>query len=394
MKIAYKKMNKAIILILALLIFFSCKEDEKPEWNPPVDPPDTEDSTFFTGMDLSYQPFLENYDFDYKDENGVAINNLLQWVKDNGVNLIRVRLFHTPDPSNAIHSASSLEEVITLCKKIKATGNRIFLDIHYSDKWADPGQQTVPAAWEGLSFELINDSVYAYTKAVLSIMHDKNVFPEIVQIGNETRPGFLWDHGKLWIGDDDDNWPAYTTLVKNALDAISEVENETHMEIKTMIHLDGTDGADNFYQKLKQYKVGYDMIGLSHYHNWHTKDLQELQSVLNQLATNYGKPIMIVETRYPFTLGWNDNTHNPIGSEDDLISGYPATPEGQKDYFMNFVKILKNVPDNKGVGFIWWAPDMVAFDGPESTNGSSMENVSTWDFENKALPVFEVFRQN
>ena len=386
-------MNKAIILILTLLIFFSCKKDEKPEWNPPVDPPDTGDSTFFTGMDLSYQPFLENYDFDYKDENGVVIDNLLQWVKDNGVNLIRVRLFHTPDPSNLIHSASSLEEVIILCKKIKATGNNIFLDIHYSDKWADPGQQTVPAAWEGLSNEILQDSVYNYTKYVLSSMKNQDVLPEIVQIGNETNSGFLWDQGKLWIGDDD-NWPAYTILVKSAMDAVAEVETENSVDIKTMIHVAGAKNADYFFQKLEEYQVSWDIIGLSHYHNWHTQDLDALQQGLNELAAKYKKPIMIVETRYPFTLGWNDWTHNSVGIEDQLIQGFPATPEGQKAYFDNFVKILKNVPNKNGVGFIWWAPDMVAFDGPESTNGSSMENLSTWDFENRALPVFEVFKQN
>jgi len=385
--------SKNIAFIIILLLFLSCQKDDKPEWNPPVDPPDTSDSTFYTGMDLSYQPFLDDYNVDYRDENGVLINNLFQWVKDNGVNLVRVRLFHTPNPSDAILSASSLENVIDLCKKIKATGNNIFLDIHYSDKWADPGQQSPPAAWQDLSFELLQDSIFNYTKYVLTTMKTQNVLPQVVQIGNETNSGFLWDQGKLWIGDDD-NWLAYTTLVKSAMNAVDDVETENSVAIKTMIHIAGTNGANYFFQKLEEYNVSWDMIGLSHYHDWHTQDLNALQRGLNELAANYKKPIMIVETRYPFTLGWNDWTNNVVGSEDHLITGYPATPEGQKAYFDNFVEILKTVPNNLGVGFVWWAPDMVAFDGPQSRNGSHMENVCTWDFENKALPVFDVFRKN
>jgi len=224
-------------------------------------------------------------------------------------------------------------------------------------------------------------------------MKNQNVIPMIVQIGNETNSGFLWDHGKLWIGPND-NWPNYVALVNSATQAIDEIEAESRIEIKSMIHIAGTDVAYNYFGKMIEYNANFDMIGLSHYHNWHTKDLNALQSGLNQLAATYGKPIMIVETRYPFTLGWNDWTHNVVGLEEHLIPGFPATPEGQKSYFDNFVQILKDVPNHKGKGFVWWAPDMVAFDGPQSSNGSSMENVTTWDFENKALPVFDVFRDN
>ncbi len=382
-------MKKLTILFLAFLVLNCCKKKDEPDPNPPA--PDV-DTTFYTGMDLSYQPFLENYDFDYKDENGEVIDDLIQWVSDNGVNLIRIRLFHSPDPTNPILSASGLESVIPLSKKIKAGGNDILLDIHYSDTWADPGNQHVPEAWEGLSFDAISDSVYQYTKYILLSMHQQGVLPEIIQIGNETNSGFLWDHGKLWTGDDDNNWPNYTILIKSALSAVAYVVKETGTGIKTMIHFAGLDNADYFMQKLSEYGVGFDIMGMSHYHNWHTKDLQALQDGLSEITSQYGKPVMIVETRYPFTLGWNDWTHNTVGEEGQLIPGYQASPEGQKEYFINFAQLLKDIPGHKGIGFVYWAPDMVAFDGPESTHGSSMENVAAWDFENKALPVFDVFR--
>ena len=386
-------MKKFSIVVIILLVLGACKKKDDHDNTPPPPPPAPADTTFYTGMDLSYQPFLDNFNFDYKDEQGEVIDNVIQWVKDNGVNLIRIRLFHTPDPGNAVLSEGSLESVIALSKKVKASGNKILLDLHYSDTWADPGHQNLPAAWNSLSFEKVSDSLYAYTKHVLLRMHEEGVLPEFVQIGNETNAGFLWNHGKLWIGDDDSNWPNYTNLVKSALSAVGFVVTQTGSKIKTMIHFAGLENADYFFQKLYEYGVGYDIIGMSHYHDWHTKDLQALQDGLIEITGKYGKPVMIVETRYPFTLGWNDWTHNAVGEESQLIPGYPATPEGQRDYFSNFVQLLKGIPNRKGIGFVYWAPDMVAFDGPESTQGSSMENLATWDFENKALPVFDVFRQ-
>jgi arabinogalactan endo-1,4-beta-galactosidase len=344
-------------------------------------------------MDLSYQPFLDNYDFDYKDEQGQVIDNVIQWVSDNGVNLVRIRLFHNPLENDPVMNASNLQNVIQLSKKVKASGNKILLDFHYSDTWADPGKQFTPSAWSGLSFDILSDSLYEYTKNVLFKMHSEGVMPDMVQIGNETNNGFLWDHAKLWIGNDDDNWPNYTILVKRALSAVGYVEQQTGSEIKTIIHFAGLKNVDYFFQKMYEYGVGYDIIGISHYHNWHNQDLDEVASILSDLANEQGKQILIVETRYPFTLGWNDWTHNIIGEESQLIPGYPATEVGQKEYFINFVNLIKGIPNNKGIGFVYWAPDMLAFDGPESTSGSSWENLSTWDFENKALPVFEVFRQ-
>lgn len=42
------------------------------------------------------------------------------------------------------------------------------LDIHYLDQWADPGNQQIPAAWTGLAFNVLKDSVHNYTLNVLN----------------------------------------------------------------------------------------------------------------------------------------------------------------------------------------------------------------------------------
>ena len=74
----------------------------------------------------------------------------------------------------------------------------MLLDFHYSDFWVDPGKQNVPKAWQDLTFEEMNTALYDYTKNVLSEMKQLDVYPDMVQIGNELNSGMLWPYGKSW----------------------------------------------------------------------------------------------------------------------------------------------------------------------------------------------------
>ncbi|MCB0845472.1 MAG: glycosyl hydrolase 53 family protein [Bacteroidetes bacterium] len=375
-----------------LFIISGCKP-EPPTPQPPPDPPDLLQLDFITGMDLSYQPLMEALDVPYYDQNADKITDMVDFVQANGVNLVRLRLFHSPDLNDSILGFSNLERVLAYGERIVQSGNKILLDIHYSDTWADPGTQKLPAAWSGLSFQQVNDSVYQYTLRILQAFQQKNALPYMVQIGNETNSGFLWDHGRVW-GAFESNWPNYAALIKSGINAVEKIETESGKEIYTMLHVAGVVNQNTFFQRIDQEGVEYDLIGLSHYHLHHTRDLNQLQSALNQLADAYQKPIIIVETNYPWTLDWNDWTHNGVGEQGQLITGYPASPEGQKAYTEKLIEILEAVPDNLGAGFVWWAPDLVAYDGEESTNGSAFENLTVFDFDNRALPVMDVFRDH
>ena len=115
-----------------------------------------------------------------------------------------------------------------------------------------------------------------------------------------------------------------------------------------------------------------------------------MQLELTELSNNFGKEILIAETAYPFTLGWNDWTNNIVGLEEQLIlPDYPATPSGQK----NFIRDLKNLVleiDN-GIGFCYWGAELIAWDGENSENGSVWENQALFDFNNTELPVLQEF---
>lgn len=351
------------------------------------------DQDFITGMDLSYQPLMDESSIVFKDESENPINNFYQYVADNGVNLVRVRLFHSPDPNTKVVSKGSLNHVLDICQKVKETGNKILLDFHYSDTWADPGKQFVPSAWDGLPIGQVKDSVYAYTKFVLERMYAQNTLPEMIQIGNEINSGMLWDYGKVW-GDFDDNWENLAALINAAKQAIEEIESESGKDIQTMIHRAGINDAHWFFDKLFEAEVDFDIIGLSYYSWWHGKDITEIENALQNLATKYNKPIVIAETMYPFTLEWNDLTNNVFGDASNLIDGFDASPEGQKAFYEKLILILKNLPNDLGRGFIYWAPDYVAFNGNQSPDGSAFENLCTFDFDNIALPVMAVFRDN
>ncbi|MEL7535361.1 MAG: glycosyl hydrolase 53 family protein [Bacteroidota bacterium] len=380
-----------VSIILGLLCFlaFGCKPepqlppDEKEE---PQEDTISLNTSFFTGMDMSYQPLLNKEGVVFKEESGEEIVDMYAYLQSSGVNLVRLRLFHTPDLNDPVMAASSLEEVLKIAEALSQIKMPWLLDIHYSDTWADPGHQTLPAAWQGLSVDLLEDSIYEYTLRVLTHFEQANVLPDLIQIGNETNDGFLWETGRAW-----GNFPQYAKLLKSAIAAVDGIAKANEVQIHRMIHLSGVLNRESFFDQLEAQNVPFDLIGLSHYSRWHTKDLKLLRQELNMLADRFEKPIILVETAYPWTLGWDDWTNNIVGGNDHLVTGFAATPEGQAAYLAEIVELLQKVPDGRGAGFVWWAPDYVAFDGPESTIGSPWENMTTFDFDYKALPVMQVF---
>lgn len=375
-------MKYAPIIFLLVVMCFSCANDN----NASDDTPQYE-TPFYRGMDLSFQSELEGYNIDYKDNNGNAID-VLDYVTENGANLIRLKLWHTPQDGQ-----NSLNDVKAYAQRIKNSNADFLLDVHYSDYWADPAHQTPPAAWQNMTNEEIRIAIYEYTKNVMIQLKNQNTLPEIIQIGNETDNGFLWNYGKLW-NEFSNNWSNYAALVSEAIRAVREVDTENKTQI--MLHYSNVEQAIFFFNELTPFALDFDMIGLSYYPQFHTKDLNLIASKLNELATTFQKDLLMVEVAYPFTLQWSDNQTNYIGSLDQTLPEFSPTPQGQKAYMEWLVMTIKNIPNNRGKGFCYWAPDWVAFSGNESTSttGSSWENQCMFDFNHTTLPVFDIFRSN
>lgn len=358
---------KKIIALLIILTLLSCSSDNsssEPETQLP-----SEINEELRGADMSFLPLIESEGIQYK-HNG-QVQDALVTLKNAGCNVIRIRLWHNPIDSN-----SSMAQVKALAQRVKQNNMKVWLTVHYSDTWADPGNQAKPAAWQNLSFNDLKNAVSTYTAQIMD-----EINPDIIQIGNETNDGMLWPEGKLST-----NESQYIQLITSAIQMVRSKSNTT----KIMLHYAGTSGSDWYFSKVGP--LDFDYIGLSYYPIWHGKSLIDLQNTMNSLGTTYNKKVIIAETSYPFTLGYNDYTNNVVGQSDQLIPAYQATETGQKDYLSAIRNTINQ--STHGIGFCYWGSEWVAFRGPTSTNGSTWENQALWDFNTNSLPVLEIFNNN
>ena len=216
--------------------------------------------------------------------------------------------------------------------------------------------------------------MYNYTEKVVTELQ-----PNYIQIGNEINPGFLHPYGHI-----SNNFEQFIELMSAAISGVRSNSNDA----KIMVHFAGIEGADWFFNKVNV--LDYDIIGLSYYPKWHGKSLNSLQLKMKQLSVAHQKPIVIAETAYPFTLGWNDWTNNIVGEEDQLIlPEYPATIEGQRRFIKQIRMLTKEVEN--GLGFCYWGAELISWKGNQSTEASPWENQALFDFDNKALPVLGEF---
>ena len=350
---------------------------------------------FVKGVDGSFLQEIEEHGGTYYD-NGVA-QDALQIFKNHGINYVRLRVWHTPSSGY-----NDLAHTLTMARRVKSLGLGLLIDLHYSDTWADPGRQTKPAAWAKLSSKQLEKAVHDYTNDVVTALRNQNTLPEVIQIGNEITSGILWNTGRVG-GAHEDNWPCFAALLKAAINGVGDalradtsVTSATHAEtilagdrIAIMLHVDA--GGDNaicrwFFDNVFAQKIPFDLIGLSYYPWWHG-NLKDLQHNLNDIALRYGKQIVVVETAYPWTLDWCDKMDNLVGEKSQLVSDFPATVEGQRDFLEREKSIIENTSCARGIGMFYWAPEYISVPGLDS----AWENVTLFDFHGGALSSLNAF---
>lgn len=86
----------------------------------------------------------------------------------------------------------------------------------------------------------------------------------------------------------------------------------------------------------------------------------------------FKKPVMIAETSYPFTFGYNDWTNNIIGDSSQILPQFTATEKGQKEYVQTILTLTKSIPN--AIGFCYWGADYVSFKSKQAQNSLSYEN--------------------
>lgn len=344
-------MKKAFCLsvILIALVFSNCttnKTAQKPK-----------EVAFAKGGDVGWLPQMEATGYKFYDTDGTQ-KDCLQLLKDRGMNTIRLRVWVNPSDDKASGHCSK-EETVAMAVRAQKMGMRIMINFHYSDSWADPGKQNKPAAWKNHTFaELLND-VYLHTEDVLKALKQAGVTPEWVQVGNEIPGGMLWPEGST------DNFNQLAQLLNKGYDATKAVDKN----IKVIVHLDEGNNSKKFrwfYDNAKANNVKYDVIGLSYYPFWIKTDYKEniadLANNLNDMATRYDKEVMVVE-----------------------VGGIDTQEQNTYDMLVAVIKAVKAVPNNKGLGVIYWEP--------QGAKSWSHYELSAWRSDGKPSMALDAFKE-
>ena len=336
----------------------------------------------YVGGDLSVLLKYEEQKATYLDKDGKAIADVLAFVKEQGWNTVRMRLFADPSKDTDKNVCQDIEYVKSLGKRIKAAGLYFMLDFHYSDTWADPEHQTMPLEW-GMINTPAFEYIYTYTKTNLEALVTAAATPDFIQIGNEISFGMLWDGCKVsansnWTAYEDTNWDHFSTALKNASKACREMCPEAKIVIHTEQCANNPTLDVAFFKRIQQYDIDYDIIGTSYY-PYFKGPLANLDKGLSELEKNFpDKQIQLVETGYPSK--WEVK-----GSTYDYTKTYPYSHEGQRQYAADLIATLKKHPQVNGLS--WWYAEANA----KGCTGSLAEgwyNASLFDNETgRALPA-------
>ena len=323
------------------------------------------------GIDVStYFEEIDNGAKYYKD--GILVDPLKEFI-NNDVKSMRIRVWVNPyseDGKKYLGGTCDLDNFIRLARLALSYGFTIYLDLHYSDFWADPGKQTKPKEWMNLSKGELEKKVYSYTKEVLERIRSENINLEMIQVGNEITNGMLWPDGRLKEHEDGtrSNYEPLAKFLKAGFRACREI----YPKALRMIHLErsyDTKVYTEFFSNMERLGVDYDVIGARYYPYWHGT-IDELFSNLNTQKKLFNKKIVIAEVGYAFTLENyiltnNGENHKLVVGEDNLdtfkmVKEFPLTIDGQASFVESF---LDRAQKEDVYGVYYWEPLWIPGDG-------------------------------
>lgn len=303
--------GKALLLASTLMFSItgtSCSNDDAvtPEQEKKYDM-----TGFAKGADVSWLTELESNGTLFYDANGKP-QECMALLRDLGMNSIRLRVWVNPDGGWC-----GKDDVVAKAWRAQKLGMRLMIDFHYSDTWADPGKQYVPAAWKDYTFEQMKQAVADHTRDVLSALKERNIDVEWVQVGNETSDGMLWNDADgadalAVTGRASKNMANFAAYVNAGYDAVKAV----YPDAKVIVHLDKGNKLSQYtwmFDGLKQHGAKWDVIGMSLYPDWITDQTWQQVSDdclanMQTLSTKYGCNVILSE----IGMVWNSENAAPF----------------------------------------------------------------------------------
>jgi len=309
--------NLPLAIMVIIAMSFSCNKSGDPQ------PPPTASTGFAKGADISWITQMEAEGRKFYNSAGAETEGIAL-LKDLGMNTIRLRVWVNPAAG-----WNNQADVLAKAVRAKNLGMRVMIDFHYSDSWADPGQQTKPADWSALDFNGLKTALSNHTKAVLNALKTNGVTPEWVAVGNETNDGMLWPDGKASA-----DMASFVQLINAGHDAVKGI----FPQAKVIVHTSNGYNNDLFrwmYDGLKNNGARYDVIGMSLYpspSDWPALSAQCLSN-MKDMVDRYGKEVIIVEVG----MSWDQ-------------------PTAAKAFLTDIIAKVRSVPADKGLGVLYWEP--------------------------------------
>lgn len=350
-------MHKRFLLVLALISFLGAQ---------------AQNDGFTLGADLGWSTEMEAGGRTFTDANG-NVSEVTAAMKSFGMNAVRCRVWVDPSAHGGYCTPS---DVLTKALRAKALGMDVMIDFHYSDWWADPGKQNIPARWAGLSYETMRDSLVRHTTEVLTYLKAGGITPRWVQVGNETSNGLLWP-----VGNATTNPAQYAGFITAGHDAVKAV----FPDAQVIVHLDnGFDRSlyDWNLGVLRDYGARYDLVGMSLYPTaaveWHAAKLADKNAdgtidpsdAITQTMENirhvkkaFGRDVLITEIGVPST---------------DAANG--------KRYVHQILQDARLRTDGICRGVFYWEPEA----------GAAWQNYALGAYHDDGTPtaIMEAFREN
>lgn len=327
-------------------------------------------ANFAKGADISWVTEMEHQGMKFYNASGVE-TECFRLMKDLGLNAVRLRVWVDPkEHGNWCNTA----DLVAKAKRAKEQGMDVMVDFHYSDWWADPAQQHKPAAWKGKNLADLKKAVAGHTADVLNALKTAGVTPKWVQVGNEIRPGMLWDKDKALSGASYDvrekdlkdapptatdkvvypmNWANLGAFVATGYDAVKSV----FPDAVVIVHLDNgwdSDLFNWFFDELKKNGGKWDMIGMSLYPYW-SRDakpayasadavIADCINTIKAVSAKYNCDVMVVETGME------------CADDKGKLANASVLAEGKRQ----LARILKECKENTGgrcKGVFYWEPE-------------------------------------